>query len=82
MTTEILFGLRMLALAAGLWAFVGAAALVLNRKYSAGPGGAATLGPAWSGTDLLLQLLFAASAITALMLGFAWSRIVRLKENA
>lgn len=81
-TTERLLGVRLLALAAGLWAFLGALAIVLNRKYSADPDGSATLGPAWGGTELTLYTLFILSGLTAVALGLAWWRIVRLKENS
>lgn len=79
-TTEVLFGLRLLSLAAGLWAFIGAAALVLNRRYDAVRGDA-TLGPAWTGTEPMLWTLFGLSALTALVLLLAWWQILWLGEN-
>jgi hypothetical protein len=81
-TTERLFGVRLLALGAGLWAFVGALAIVLNREHSADRSGAATLGPVWDEGQDMLYGLFVLSGLTALALGIAWWRIVRLKENS
>ncbi len=79
-TTEVLFGLRILSLAAGLWAFIGAAALVLNRKYDA-TNGSATVSQPWPGTEPLLWTLFGLSAVTAVVLVIAWWQGVWLAEN-
>jgi hypothetical protein len=80
-TTEVLFGLRMLSLTAGLWAFLGAATLVLNRAYDANAIGSATLGQPWRGTEAFLWTLFGLSAITSLVLAVAWLQATWLAEN-
>ena len=89
-TTQLLFGLRILALSSGLWAFCSAVVLLAGRNCETNdPGllggilhGAGTQTcTSWSGTQPALDALAFCSLVTFLVLGFTLWRIQRPPEQ-
>lgn len=62
-TTEVLVGLRMLALMTGLLPFLGGALLIASREVHVESSGAVVLGEPWWGTPWVLGILLAADLV-------------------
>jgi hypothetical protein len=76
-TTHVLFGLRVLALASALLTFAAAAALVLGRTCvdRAAAGGAGTVCKPWHDAGIFLWIMFAISALFLVTWLVVWTRV-------
>jgi len=66
--TQLLLGLRLLALSCGLWAFLTAGMLVLGRTCEQNPTTGVTFCDNWAGTGKVVLLFALGSAITLVVL--------------
>lgn len=81
-TTQVLIGLRLLALSTGLWSFLAAAVLVLSRRHFLNEDGQVAIGAAWSGTEFAMYALAVLSTLVTALLGVAWWRSWRPPERS
>jgi hypothetical protein len=81
-TTQVLFGLRLLAFASAILAFVAAGMIGLGRTCSVDPSDASTVVcQPWSSSGEALWIMFGISAVLSLMWLVTWTRVTHPPEQ-